>query len=411
MKKRLKAGRFFMTSLLLCVITCMSALVQLAEAVAPASTLPSIKIGSTSALTGVAEPHGRNVTLGTQLYFDRINQTGGIQGRKIEFITLDNKYEPILAGALTRQLIETDHVLALVGLHGSAIVAVVLPIVTEMKTLLFGVWSGPDSLYQVPANRYVMNFRASYGEEVAETINGLLSIGVKPSEFAFFTQNDPSGDSVYNAAINALKASGYQDADRLPHGRYMRNTLNVELALADILDQFKKAPPKIMILGGLAEPNEKFFHLARKEFPHTRFVVISGQLNPKKLTKNDEDYVIATQIAPPLTLDLPAVREYKEDLQKYGKGALPSYASFYTYIAARIFVVGLQQAVAQNKLTREGIIDVLENLSNVDIGIGVPVSYSKTDHTAMHKVWVTVYKNGEFILTSWPKLKKTISTP
>ncbi len=322
---------FFFTFLLISVLSLIYSIPLRANANPIEKTTPAdlspIKIGSTIALTGVVGPHGKNVTLGSKIYFDRINATGGIAGRKIEFISLDNKYEPELAGQLARQLIDKEKVLALVGLHGSGIVAVILPIAIEKKTLLFGVWSGPDSLYKSPPDRYSINLRPSYGEEVTATIKGLLSIGVKPSEFAFFTQDDPSGDSVYSAAIRTLKASGYPDAQHLPHGRYERNTLNVELGLANILQQFKKNPPKIMILGGLAEPNEKFFALARKEFPHTRFVVISGQMDTKTLTKNDNDYVIASQVVPPLYSELPAIREYHEDLKKYGKSAKPSYIS------------------------------------------------------------------------------------
>ncbi len=405
-----KKKSFFVTLLQCCFMTFIYSLPQLVNANSAITTKPSdsssIKVGSTIALTGVVGPHGRNVTLGSQIYFDRINAAGGIAGRKIQFITLDNQYEPDLAGRLTRQLIDKENVLALVGLHGSGIVAVILPIAIEKKTLLFGVWSGPDSLYKSPPDRYAINLRPSYAEEVTETIKGLLSIGVKPNEFAFFTQDDPSGDSVYSAAIRTLKASGYKDAENLPHGRYERNTLNVELGLANILDQFKKTPPKIMILGGLTEPNEKFFALARKEFPHTRFVVISGQMDTKTLTKNDDDYVIAAQVVPPLDSDLTAIREYHEDLKKYGKGAKSSYISLNSYMSARLFVVGLERAVAQDKLTREGLIDVFEEMKNVDIGIGIPISYNKSEHTGMHTIWVTVYRDGKFVLTDWGQLKK-----
>lgn len=408
-----KKSSFLFAFLVFSIVSIACYLPQLANAnpniMTKSSDLPPIKIGSTIALTGVVGSHGRNVTLGSQIYFDRINAAGGIAGRKIQFITLDNQYEPELAGQMARQLIDKDNVLALVGLHGSGIVAVILPIAIEKKTLLFGVWSGPDSLYKSPPDRYAINLRPSYGEEVTETIKGLLSIGIKPEEFAFFTQDDPSGDSVYNAAMRTLKASGYQDAEHLPHGRYERNTLNVELGLANILDELKKTPPKIMILGGLTEPNEKFFALARKEFPHTRFVVISGQMDTKTLTKNDDNYVIAIQVVPPLDSDLVAIREYHDDLKKYGKDAAPSYISLNSYMSARLFVVALQQAVAQNKLTREGLIDVFEDMNKVDIGIGIPISYNKSEHTGMHTIWVTVYRDGKFVLTDWGQLKKVLT--
>ncbi len=410
MKKKLMSKFFW--SCLVGLVVFIAGFFQLATAKAeeqPAQPDKSpIKIGSTVALTGTAAKHGLGVNLGMQIYFDRINHEGGIDGRKIQLITLDNKYDPTVAGPLARRLIDEDKVIALVGLHGSAIVAVVLPIAIEKKTLLFGVWSGPNSLYKMPPDRYAINHRPSYGDEVMAATKGLLSIGIKPEEFAFFTQNDPFGDSVYNAAIQVLKQAGYKNAENLPYGRYTRNTLNVESALATILEQAKNTPPKVFILGGLAEPNQKFIALARKEYPHALFVGVSGLIDPKQLAKSDENHVISTQVVPSLESNLPAVHEYREDLKKYGQGATPSYTSLNTYLAARLFVKGLREAIAQNKLTREGLIDVFENMNNVDIGIGLPISFSKINHTGMHTIWVTIFKNGEFVATNWPQLKAVL---
>ncbi len=394
-------------SLLLTLIVLMGGFFQATYATSDndASQNSPIKVGSTVALTGTAEKHGQGVILGMKIYFDRINAENGINGRKIELITLDNKYDPRLAGPLARQLIDQDQVLALVGLHGSAIIAVVLPIAIDKKTLLFGSWSGPHSLYKTPPDRYVINHRPSYEIEVKAATQGLLSIGVKPEEFAFFTQNDPFGDSVYNGAIKALKEAGYRNAENLPHGRYTRNTLNVESALATILEKTKNSSPKVFILGGLSEPNIKFIELARKEFPHVIFMGVSGLIDPEKLSKANEGYVISTQVVPPLNSDLPAVKEYRDDLKKYGGDASPSYTSLNTYLAARLFVKGLRKAESQNKLTREGLIDVFENMNNVDIGINIPVNFSSSNHTAMNEIWVTIFKDGKFVPTDWANLK------
>ncbi len=374
------------------------------EKLATSDTSP-IKIGSTVALTGPVAQHGLGVNLGMKIYFDRINAAGGIHGRKINLITLNNQYDPTLAGQFARHLIDKDKVLALVGLHGSGVIAVVLPIAIEKKVLLFGAWSGPNSLYKMPPDRYVINHRPSYAQEVTAVVKGLLSIGIQPAEFAFFTQNDPYGDSVYDAAIKVLKAAGYKNTQDLPHGRYTRNTLDVESALATILDKSKKTPPKVIIVGGLIDSNQKFIELASEEFPHTFFVGISGLIDPARLAKKNEEYVISTQIVPPLNSNLPAIKEYREDLKKYGEDAPPSYVSLNTYLAARIFVKGLEKAMAENKLTREGLIDVFENMHNLDIGIGIPINLSKTTHTAMHTIWITVFKNGEFVSTDWPALE------
>ena len=53
-----------------------------------------------------------------------------------------------------------------------------------------------------------------------------------------------------------------------------------------------------------------------------------------------------------------------------GNNAAPSIISFQDYLTAKLFVIGLNQAAANNQLTREGLIDAFESLHDVDIGIG-----------------------------------------
>lgn len=385
---------------------CGVAIAAPSDATAP----PPIKIGMSTALSGPTQKLGLEMKLGIDVYFAKVNAAGGVDGRQFELIALDDKYEPALAAPNMRQLIDKDQVLAVIGNVGTPPAVVTVPIANEKHVLLFGAFTGAEVLRKEPPDRYVINLRASYEEETAAMVKGLLSIGIKPEELAFFTQNDAYGDSGYAGAMKALKAVGYSNPEALPAARYTRNTLNVEEALAQIVGASK--PPKAIIIVGAYAPVAKFIKLVKKEIPNVLTLNVSfvGSAALASELGEEGNNVIVTQVVPLLNVDLPAVREYLEDLKKYGgENAKPSFGSFEGYLCAKLFFMASQRAAAKHELTREGIIDAFENMRDVDIGIDVNVTLSKDNHQALHTVWPTILVNGKYKQLSWPELRNTIS--
>src|SRR5690349_12094514 len=74
-----------------------------------------IKIGKTGSESGQDAPIGKNMTLGIQIYFDKINAKGGVDGHKLQLIAMDDGYAPLKAGENARKLINEDQVIALIG--------------------------------------------------------------------------------------------------------------------------------------------------------------------------------------------------------------------------------------------------------------------------------------------------------
>ncbi len=359
------------------------------------------------ALTGPAQDLGLSMKEGIEAYFNRVNAAGGVDGKKIELIALDDQYEPSLAAPNMRKLIDEDKVIAVIGNVGTPTAVVTVPIANDNKVLLFAPYTGAGILRKTPPDRYIINLRASYQEETATMVKGLLSMGIKPEEIAFFTQNDAYGDSGYAGAMIALKAAGYAHPELLPYGRYTRNTVNVEEGLVKILSAGKTIRAIIMV--GAYAPNAKFIKLAKKEFPNALFLNVSfvgtNALAAQLGESGDGDNVIITQVVPYFNNNLPAVAEYHKDLEKYFPGAQPGLGSLEGYLAAKLFVLGLEKAAAEKKLTREGIIDAFENMRNVDIGIGEKISFDQNDHQALHTVWPTILIGGKLEpLTDWSTL-------
>src|SRR5215475_1633338 len=78
-----------------------------------------IKLGSSAPYSGPASAYGLYGQCQVA-YFKMLNEQGGINGRKVTLISLDNAFSPPKALEVTRQLVESDKVLAIAGFLGTA---------------------------------------------------------------------------------------------------------------------------------------------------------------------------------------------------------------------------------------------------------------------------------------------------
>ncbi len=362
----------------------------------------TLQIGMSTALGGPAKGLGQNVRLGVDAYFNKINSAGGINGNILKLIALDDGYEPRRAGPNMRQLIDKKSVIAVIGNVGTPTATVSVPIANEKKTLLFGAVTGAGILRKSPPDRYIINYRASYAEETAAMISGLLNSGIKPEEIALFTQKDGYGDAGYNGAVKALNSQGFQDVEKLAHGRYKRNTTNVEEGLGVILDA--DVEPKAIIMVGAYKPCAKFIMLAKEDLPDALFLNVSfvGSIPLLNELGDKAENVIVTQVVPHFNDTLPGVREYRDALKAYKADAQPGFLSLEGYLAAKIFAKGIKAAGA--KVTRESIIDGLESLGTFDVGIGNSLSLSTSEHQANHNIWPTQIQGGKYVPLDWNQM-------
>jgi ABC-type branched-subunit amino acid transport system substrate-binding protein len=369
---------------------------------ARAEDASQIKVGMSGALSGPAQTLGRHMKAGIEAYFTRVNSAGGVHGRMLRLIALDDGYEPARAGANVRKLIDEEHVFAILGNPGTPTAAVSVPIANERRVPFFGAFTGAGLLRKTPPDRYVLNFRASYAQETKEMVRGLThDLGIKPEEIVFMTQNDAYGDAGYAGAVSALKAIGYADAERLTHARYPRNTVDVEDAVARVLDP--TLHPRAVIMIGAYKPCAKFIRLTRKHGLRALYVNVSfviGDSLRKELAK-DAEGVIVTQVVPPLDAELPAVREYRESVAADSVGVV----SLEGYLAARAFVEGLQRAGPN--ANADEFIRALETAGPLDLGLGNGLQFSPTRHQLSDQVWPTIVEGGGFrALQNWSEASR-----
>jgi ABC-type branched-subunit amino acid transport system substrate-binding protein len=365
----------------------------------PAQGPAEIVLGMSAALSGPSAALGHGMRRGVEAYLHRVNESGGVGGRKLRLVALDDSYQVDPVKDNLDRLIDRDHVLAFIGNVGTQGAGVAVPIANERRVLLFGAFSGAELLRKTPPDRYVINLRASYAEETDVMVRGLLKRGIKPQQIAFFTQKDAYGDSGYAGAVRALRELGFDDAASLAHGRYARGTLDVEDGVLAMMQA--KVQPRAVIMVGAYGACARFIRLARQLLPRAVFLNVSfvGSAALNAALGADGDGVVITQVVPHYDSALPGTVEYRQALAKYSPGEAPDFVSLEGYLDAKALVEGLRHA-GQN-VTREGIIDALEKGGPIDLGIGAPLHYSHEDHQGSHRVWLSTLKAQKIVPLEW----------
>jgi len=133
-----------------------------------------IVFGQSAALKGPAAALGLGMRDGILAAFHEANAAGGVHGRKLDLISYNDGYEPEMAIANTKRLIDEDKVFALIGEVGTPTSKAVQPITTEQGVPFIGPFTGADFLRD-PSLTNVVNIRASYRQESEAWIEHLTT--------------------------------------------------------------------------------------------------------------------------------------------------------------------------------------------------------------------------------------------
>jgi ABC-type branched-subunit amino acid transport system substrate-binding protein len=357
-----------------------------------------IVLGMSTALSGPSATLGKDMHDGVLAGLERVNRAGGVNGRKLRLIALDDGYVPSRTAPNMRQLIEREHVLAVIGNVGTPTAVVAMPIAAEHKTLFFAAGTGGGALRKTPPDRYVINYRASYAEEMETIVGGLIDeLHLQPQQIAFFTQRDSYGDAGFYAGIAALKRRGLMNTRAVSHVRYERGSLAVEKAVASLI--LARQPPRAVVMVGAYASCARFIQVCKETGLHALFVNVSfvGSVPLAQALGKTEAPVVVTQVVPALYSNLPIVSDFSADVGEADLTVSPNKLE--GYIAARILTMALERIPGEP--TREAIVDALEGLGEFDLGLGSALQLSPKEHQASHRVWSTVLREGVFVPFRW----------
>lgn len=353
----------------------------------PGVTANKILLGQSAALTGPAAQLGIQMRNGIKAYLNYVNEKGGVYGRRIELITLDDGYEPSRSAPNTKKLIEEVKVFALIGYVGTPTMAAAMPIHTQAKVPLVGPYTGAEIL-RVPFNRYIFHVRASYYDETERIIKQVVSIGGK--NIAVFYQNDSYGQ----AGLKGVElATQRRDMKISALGTVERNTIDVAAAVKAI----NAVKPDAVVMISAYTSCAEFIRQMKKAGSTATFYNVSfvGSKALSDALGNEGSGVAISQVVPfPWGRAVPVVKEYQRLSAKAGFTDY-NFTALEGFLAAKVFVEGLRRT--GRNLTREAFISAMEKMQSVDLG-GFYIGYSPTNHAGSNFVDLTIIgRDGKFL--------------
>ena len=331
-----------------------------------------LRVGMPSGFTGSVAAGVKENHEGAQLYFDTINARGGVNGQKIELITVDDKFDPKVTVEVARELITKQRVLALFLNRGTPHSQALLPMLAELKVPLVGPSTGAMALHQ-PVNPWVFNVRATYQREAAKAIEHLASIGI--TRIAVLETDDSFGA---DSAAGALK--GFEKAKLKPvlHEKFPRDKPD----FTELSKRVHESNAQAVMVIGSAGNTANAVKAVRAAGSRAQMVTLSNNASDGfiKLLGEHARGVIVTQVFPnERSVSYPLIKE-AQDLAKAKGLAGVSPAMMEGFAGAKVVVEGLRRAGPNP--TPQKLRDALEGMSRYDLG-GLTVSYSPSNHTGL----------------------------
>ncbi len=331
-----------------------------------------LRIGNPSGITGSVAAGVKENIDGARLYFDAVNARGGINGQKIELVSVDDKFDPKVTVEVARQLITQQKVLALFLNRGTPHSQALLPMLAEFKVPLVGPSTGAMALHE-PVNPWVFNVRATYQREAAKAIEHLASIGM--TRIALLETDDSFGA---DSAAGALK--GFATVKQTPvlQEKFPRDKPDFTELAARVVKSNAQA---VMVIGSAGNAANGMKAI-REAGSRAQLVTLSNNASEGfiKLLGEHARGVIVTQVFPNERSVAFALIKEAQDLARAKGLEGVSPAMMEGFAAAKVVAEGLRRAGTNP--TPAGLRDALEGMRNYDIG-GLQISYSATDHTGL----------------------------
>ncbi|CAK0774362.1 branched-chain amino acid transport system substrate-binding protein [Gammaproteobacteria bacterium] len=366
-------------------LSVLVAILVLATASAQAEigvTDTEILIGMSNAQSGPAAGLGIGLKAGANAYIDKVNATGGVHGRKLRLISVDDGYDPARCAAMTKKLVEEDKVFALFGYVGTPTSTAAVPIAVRAETPYLFPFTGAEFLRN-PPNKWVFNLRASYFDETEAMVERLTKdLGF--NKIAVFIQDDAFGEAGKAGVNRALRNRNLQLA---AEARFKRNTAEVEEGITKL----KAAAPEAVVVVGPYYSVAAVVKKSKAAGFSPKFLTVSfvGTANLIREVGADGDGIVVTQVLPsPEDSSLAIIQQYQSDLKIGG-----DYTSLEGYIDAAVLVEALKKA--GRNLSRPTFLSALESLE-VDLG-GLRVAFSAAKHQGFSQIWPTQLKGGKVI--------------
>lgn len=356
------------------------------SALVPALAAAQIVVGQTSGFSGQVAAGAKENTAGAKLYIDAINARGGIDGQRIELVSLDDKFEPALAATNARKLIEEHKAVALFLSRGTPHTEAIRPLLEQHRIALVAPSTGAMVLHK-PVHPWIFNVRATYQREAEKAVQHLTTIGL--TRIGLVHVDDSFGADVATGA-----KTGFERAKVAPllHAKYDRAKPDMKSIAAACAGKQAQA----VIIAGSADAVSSFIRTLREAGSKAQVVTLSNNASGgfvKLLGEHGHGTIVAQVFPNERAIQMPMVKEATDLARAKGlPGVTP--AMMEGFAAAKVLVEGLRRAGA--KATREGVAAAFNAMASYDLG-GMTLGYGPADHSGLDYAELSIIgRDGRF---------------
>lgn len=386
----------------------------------------SIRLGMSADFSASARALSIELYRGAMAYLLPLNNAGGVNGKRVVINAYDDRYEPDLAIRNTLKLMDEDNVFALFSYVGTPTMNRTLPLLQmhhDKNFLLFFPFTGADTDRIPPYDQLAFNLRASYDQEM----NGLVDhfVAINRTRIAVFYQADAYGRAGWSGLREALHAHGLEIAGEATYRRGSPFDQSYDRQVATM----QSVQPDAVVCVGTYAACAGFVRDMRDrdvDCPIATISFVGSGAMLKLLSaagqESSKDYtslLVSSQVVPSYSDDsVPAVREYREAMDRYGDAIMPpdsllyphgktaereyaplpyDFISLEGYLNAKLLVAILQRMGGDPK--RADLAPTVLAMGDFDLGMGQPLSFGGDTgrRQASDKVYYAVVKDGRFV--------------
>jgi len=385
-----------------------------------------IRLGMSADFSASARALSIELYRGAMAYLRPVNNAGGVNGRRIAISAYDDQYEPDLAIRNTLKLMDGENVFALFSYVGTPTMNRTLPLLRMHQAkdfLLFFPFTGAGTNRIPPYDQLSFNLRASYDQETKGLVDHFIA--VNRTRIAVFYQADAYGRAGWAGLREALAKHGLEIAGEATYRRGSPFDQSYDRQVVIM----QRLQPDAVICVGTYPACAGFIRDMRDrgvDCPVATISFVGGGAMLKLLStagrEFNKDYtsrLVSSQVVPSYDDNsVPAVREYREAMDRYRDAIMPpdsllypggnrkereyaplpyGFISLEGYLNAKLFVGILQRMGGDPR--RADLAQTVLNMGDFDLGMGQPLSFGGPTgrRQASDKVYYTVVRDGHFV--------------
>ena len=338
-------------------------------------------IGRTTALSGGMAPFLAPVHEGQDAAIQDANAKGGIGGRNIRLVTLDDGFDPRRTLENARQLGDKEGVLALFGVAGTTQVMALLPYLSQARLPLVSVYTGSPAI-MAQQHPYLFTTRASYADELVKMVRNLVA--VQASRIGVVFENNDFGKLLLPLVEQTIASEGATLAGSHALASTGADAVDAAKALA-------AQKPNAVLLVAAGPPVVAFVRASRANFgvPIYALSLSAGSAVLKALGDDARGLAVARTGPSPTRATMALTRDFQASMKRHDKPV--DYDRYTGYMDARVLIEGLR--AAGPGVTRASLATAFEGLGSLDLG-GFNYRFTAQNHHGSNFVDIVVVGAG-----------------